>query len=310
MKKRLTVLLMALVLLFTAMPAPAYAAAISPNSKDVCYTPASDYISGDCILTSSKTMLRRACIMNGTGSWKKFTNSSIRSKATIRGLLWNSFTIDKQGMVYQVDCGLFKGKSDKARIKEIKNLLKVHPEGIVVHGIGAAYTGTHGVLAVKVKDGKIYAMDSTLNTGLNNKGILPWDQTTMPHPSKVSKYWYISGISTSTKTDPSGSTTKKSLLRVKKPHTPNRIKEGSGFGIWGEVKSDKTIKTVTVRIVDKNGNPVISITKKPNKKKFKIVKVDSKIPFGTLTKGIYTYQVIAVDTAKQLMLVNKTFEVV
>lgn len=311
MKKRLTAILLAFVLAFSLMPAPAFAASTSLKNKSVYYTPASDYISGDCILTSSKNMIRRACIMNGRGNWRKFTNSAIRGDATIWGLLWNSFKVDAEGMVYQVDSGLFSGNSSSERIKEIRDLLKVHPEGIVVHGVGAAYTGTHGVLALYVKNGEIYAADSTHNTGINNNGIESWEDTTMLKPSKVSKYWYISGISTSTKTEPSGSAaskeTKKSKLRVVSPRTPSKIRQGKSFGIWGEVRSDKIIKKVTVRILNSSGKAVITVTKNPGKKLFKIVKVDKKIKFGNLKKGLYTYQVIATDSAKTLTLVNKTF---
>ena len=311
MKKKITAILITLVLIFSMMPMPAYAAQISLKNKEVYYTPASDYISGDCILTSSKNMIRRACIMNGRGNWRKFNNSAIRGDATIWGLLWNSFKIDREGMVYQVDSGLFSGDTSAERVKEIKDLLKVHPEGIVVHGVGAAYTGTHGVLALYVKNGVVYAADSTHNTGLSNEGIESWDNTTMLKPSKVSKYWYISGISTSTKTEPSGSAAKKevkkSTLRVESPKTPSKIKQGKGFGIWGEIKSDKKIKKVTVSVLDHNGKAVIKVTKKPGKKLFRIVTVDKKIKFGKLKKGLYTYQIIATDSVKTLKVVNKTF---
>lgn len=312
MKKRLTTLLIALTLIISVMPAPVFAASTSLDSKDIYYVPASDYRSGDCILTSSRSMIRRTCIMHGRGDWTKITNKSIRSSATIWGLLWNSFKVDAEGMVYQVDCGLFKGKTDKARLKEIKELLKVHPEGIVVHGIGAAYTGTHGVLAVEVKDGVVYAADSTRNLGLNNEGIQPWDKTTMRNLSKVSKYWYISGVSTSTKTEPSnasGAKKKTSTLRVKQPRTPTNIKQGKGFGIWGEVRSDRKIKKVTVKILDHKGKVILKRVRKPNKKLFRIVKLDKKIHFGELEKGLYTYQIIATDEVKTLKLVNKTFTV-
>ena len=311
MKKRLTAIMIVLVLAFSMMPAQAFAAGTSLNNKNVYYTPASDYRSGDCILTSSKNMIRRACIMNGRGDWKTFTNSAIRGDATIWGLLWNSFRIDQEGMVYQVDSGLFTGSSSEERIKEIKDLLRVHPEGIVVHGTGAAYTGTHGVLALSVKNGVIYAADSTHNTGISNKGIQAWDDTTMLQPSKVSKYWYISGISTSTKTEPSviakKAAGKKSKLRVISPRTPAKIKKGKSFGIWGEVRSDRKIKKVTVRVLDRRGRAVINVVKNPGKKLFRIVKVDRKIKFGNLKKGMYTYQVIATDTNQTLKLVNKTF---
>lgn len=312
MKKKIIAVLAALVMIFSVIPMPV-AAKTSLKSKNVYYTPASDYISGDCILTSSRNMIRRACIMNGTGNWRKFTNSSIRGDATIWGLLWNSFKVDKEGMVYQVDCGLFNGNTNKERVQEIKELLKVHPEGIVVHGRGAAYTGTHGILALYVKKGVIYAADSTNNTGLNNAGIQSWDDTTMLEPIKVSKYWYISGISTSTKTKATGSAAKKavktSTLRAESPKTPSSIKQGKGFGIWGEIRSNKKIKKVTVSVLDHSGNAVIKITKKPGKKLFRIVTIDKKIKFGKLKRGLYTYRIVATDTVKTLTVVNKTFTV-
>lgn len=311
MKKRLTTLLIALALIISVVPAPVFAAATSLENKDIYYTPASDYRSGDCILTASKTMIRRTCIMNGIGDWRKIDNKSIRSSATIWGLLWNSFKVDREGMVYQVDCGLFEGTTNKARKKEIEDLLRVHPEGIVVHGINAAYTGTHGVLALYVKDGVVYAADSTKNMGMSNEGILAWKNTTMLDIKKVSKYWYISGISTSTKTEPSNANPNKktSTLRVEGAKTPAKIKQGKGFGIWGEVRSNKKIKKVTVRILDSKGRTVVKVVRKPNKKLFKIVKIDKKIRFGELSKGSYTYQVIATDAVKTLKLVNKQFTV-
>ena len=311
MKKRLTVLLMALALIVSVVPAPVYGAT-SLKSKSVYYTPASDYRSGDCILTSSKNMIRRACIMNGRGNWRKFTNSAIRSSATIWGLLWNTFKVDAEGMVYTIDSGLFNGDTNAERVREIEDLLRVHPEGIVVHGIGAAYTGTHGILALYVKNGTVYAADSTHNIGLSNNGIEAWDDTTMLNPSKVSKYWYISGISTSTKTEPSSAAQRKaknSTLRAVSPRAPSKIKQGKGYGIWGEVRSNKKIKKVTVRILDSKGNAVVNIIRKPNKKLFRIVKIDKRIKFGELKKGVYTYQVIATDSVKTLKLVNKTFNV-
>lgn len=310
MKKRLTTLLITLALIISLIPAPV-SAVTSLADKDIYYTPASDYRSGDCILTASKTMIRRACIMNGRGDWRKIDNKSIRSSATIWGLLWNSFKVDAEGMVYQVDCGLFNGTTNKARKKEIEDLLRAHPEGIVVHGINAAYTGTHGVLALYVKNGVVYAADSTKNMGMSNEGILAWKDTTMLDIKKVSKYWYISGISTSMKTEPSNADRNKktSTLRVKGPKTPTKIKQGKGFGIWGEVKSNKKIKKVTVRILDSKGRTVVKVVRKPNKKLFKIVKIDSKIKFGELSKGSYTYQITATDTVKTLRLVNKQFTV-
>lgn len=315
MKKRLTALFIALALIVTVMPAPVFAAETSLDDKAVYYTPASDYKSGDCILTASKMMIRRACIIKGRGDWTKITNESLRSMATIFGLLLNSFKVDTEGLVYKVECGYFSGNGDAARIKEFENLLKVHPEGIVVHGENAATSGTHGVLVVAVKNGVPYAADSTRNTGLNNKGIQKWSDTTMLNVSRVTKYWYISEISASSSTHPSGSASASaaaaptSTLKIKSVKAPSRIKKGKAFSIKGTVKSNKKIKKVTVRILDSGGNVVVKASKKPNAKSFSVKKLDNKIKFGKLKKGSYTYQVIATDSVQTLTLVNKQFNV-
>lgn len=309
MKKRIAALLVAFALVITVIPVPVFAAT-SLDDAAVYYTPASDYKSGDCILTATKMMIRRAVIMKNVGDWTKITNESVRSPATISGLLKNSFIVDAEGLVYKVDSGLFTGNGDAARINEFAMLLNAHPEGIVVHGTNAASSGTHGVLVVSVVNGVPYAADSSRNTGLYNKGIQRWEDTTMLAPGKVTKYWYISEISASTKTQASKTTkAAASTLRIKSLKAPKTIKKGKGFSIKGTVKSNKKIKKVTVRILDGNGNKVVSVTKKPKSKSYNIRKVDSKIKFGKLEKGLYSFQVIATDSVQKLVLVNKPFVV-
>ena len=104
MKKRLTVLLLLLALIVAAAPLAVFADDtdedyIDLDSREIYYTPASDYISGDCILTSTKNMIRRTSIMNGVGDWTAFSNSRLRKSATIAGLLWNTFKYDGEGLV-------------------------------------------------------------------------------------------------------------------------------------------------------------------------------------------------------------------
>lgn len=313
MKKRFTTLLIALALLVTVMPAPAFAAQSSLDDKAVYYTPASDYKSGDCILTASKIMIRRACIIKGRGDWTKISNESLRSIATIFGLLLNSFKVDVEGLVYKVDCGYFNGNGDAARVKEIEDLLRVHPEGIVVHGDNAAVSGTHGVLVVSVKNGVLYAADSSRNTGLNNKGIQKWEDTTMLNVSRVTKYWYISEINASTRTKPSSTSSAAavptSTLKIKSVKAPSRVKKGKAFTIKGTVKSNKKIKKVTVQVLDSAGTAVLKASKKPNAKSYSVKKLDSKIKFKKLKRGSYTYQVMATDSVQTLTLVNKPFNV-
>lgn len=311
MKKRTIAIMVALALVVTVMPVPAFAAGSPLDDKAIYYTPASDYKSGDCILTATKMMIRRASILRNTGDWTKITNASLRSWATIFGLLLNSFKVDTEGLVYQVDSGLFSGSSDEARIKELEELLRLHPEGIVVHGDKAASTGPHGVLVTAVKNGEVYAADPTHNTGLSNKGKQKWKNTTMLNVGRIEKYWYISAISPSSKTRPSNvsasTASEGSTLRIKSVRAPSSIKKGRSYTIKGTVKSNKKIKKVTVRVLDVNGNVKLSASKKPNSKSFSIKKLDKKIKFKKLKKGSYTYQIIAKDSVQELMLVNKQF---
>ena len=85
------------------------------------------------------------------------------------------------------------------------------------------------------------------------------------------------------------------------------IKKGKSFTIKGTVKSNKKIKKVTVRILDGYGNKIVSVTKKPNSKSYSIKKLNSRFRFGKLGRGMYTFQIIATDSAQKLELVNKPF---
>jgi len=136
--------------------APAVYAGDLLESKALYYTEESDYMDGDCILTATRMMIRRAAIMRNNTNWSQITNESLRPEATTDGLLLYSFCYDAGGTKYSVASGSFKGEGTYARISEFESLLRQHPEGIVVWGIEAASTGTHGVLVVKVENGEVY----------------------------------------------------------------------------------------------------------------------------------------------------------
>ena len=193
MKKRIITVLLTLAVLFP-YTAPAVYAGDLLESKAVYYTDESDYIDGDCILTATRMMIRRAAIMRNRTDWSRITNESLRPDATMDGLLMYSFCHEAGGISYSVASGSFTGEGKYARISEFESLLKEHPEGIVVWGIEAASTGTHGVLVVKVENGEVYAMDSSYNMGMFREGIQKWKDTTMLDPSLVTDYWYIRDI--------------------------------------------------------------------------------------------------------------------
>ena len=196
MKKRVKTVIIAALALVMLMPfvaPPAYAAGLL-ESKAVYYTEESDYIDGDCILTATRMMIRRAAIMRNKSDWAGITNASLRPEATTDGLLLYRFCYESEGVTYSVASGSFKGEGSRARIGEFEELLSDHPEGVVVWGINAASTGTHGVLVVRAENGEVYAMDSSYNMGPFKEGIQKWKDTTMLDPSLVTDYWYISEV--------------------------------------------------------------------------------------------------------------------
>ena len=213
MKRRITTVIMAILAFTLLMPfvSPAAYAADLLESKAVYYTEESDYMDGDCILTASRMMIRRAAIMRNNSDWSEITNESLRPEATTDGLLLYSFSYEAGGVTYSIASGSFKEEGSRARIGEFESLLRDHPEGIVVWGTDAASTGTHGVLVVKAENGEVYAMDSSYNMGPFKEGIQKWKDTTMLDPSLVTDYWYISEVNpdrgiTGTYTDSNGNT--------------------------------------------------------------------------------------------------------
>ncbi|MBR2389832.1 MAG: hypothetical protein IKA94_03455, partial [Mogibacterium sp.] len=196
-RKGITIILM-LVMLFslvtTSSLAASKATAIPIDDVAVCYTPQSDYKSGDCILTATKVMIRRASIMRGSTKWNSISNKTLRSSATIVGLLLHKFTFEADGLAYKVNVGFFKGNTDAARIKEFTALIKEHPEGVVVWGSNASVFGMHGVLLTGVKDGVPYVMDSWYNLGPRQYGIQKWADSSMKNPSKCTQYWIIKEV--------------------------------------------------------------------------------------------------------------------
>ena len=248
MKKRITVLMITLALIITAMPVPAAAATAPVDRKSVCYTPAADYRSGDCILSATKVMIRRAMLLRGSTKWSTISNKTIRKKATIFGLLLHRFTFETDGMSYKVRVGFFKGNTNAARIREFERLIKAHPEGVVIWGKDASVFGMHGVLLTDVKKGVPYVMDSWYNLGPRKCGIQVWDDSSMKSPILCTQYWLIKevGLAKKTKAPDKGSplaptsaksVDTKSTLTIKDQTIPSNITQGSGFGVEGVILS-------------------------------------------------------------------------
>ncbi|MBR4089338.1 MAG: hypothetical protein IKK28_00470 [Mogibacterium sp.] len=322
-RKGITIILM-LVMLFslvtTSSLAASKATAIPIDDVAVCYTPQSDYKSGDCILTATKVMIRRASIMRGSTKWNSISNKTLRSSATIVGLLLHKFTFEADGLAYKVNVGFFKGNTDAARIKEFTALIKEHPEGVVVWGSNASVFGMHGVLLTGVKDGVPYVMDSWYNLGPRQYGIQKWADSSMKNPSKCTQYWIIKevGLAKKGKAPANGKplaaasatdVNPESTLTITDKTTPTEITEGNGFGVEGVIISNYRLSNVTVQIIDSSGTAVISKTVNPGAWCYDLLNLDSSIKFGTLAPGTYTYQINATDEKKSLVLTKASFKV-
>ena len=322
-RKGITIILM-LVMLFSLVTTSSLAASkatqVSIDDVAVCYTPQSDYKSGDCILTATKVMIRRASIMRGSTQWSTISNKTLRSSATIVGLLLHKFTFEADGLAYRVNVGFFKGKTDAARVKEFEALIKEHPEGVVVWGKNASVFGMHGVLLTDVKGGTPYVMDSWYNLGPRQNGIQKWSDSSMKAPSLCTQYWLIKEIGLAKKAAApangkplvAASATNvnpESTLTITDKTIPTEITEGNGFGVEGVIISNYRLSDVTVQIIDSAGTAVISKTVNPGAWCYDLLNLDSSIKFGTLAPGSYTYQISATDEQKSLVLAKADFKV-
>jgi hypothetical protein len=321
MKKKLAAILLVLTLVLSIAPAQSiFAASTNVGDATVYHTSSNDYKSGDCILTASKFMIRRALILKGSQAWSGVTNKTLRRSATVLGQLLNSFTFEADGLAFKIDCGKFTGNGDAARVKEIEDLLKKHPEGIVVWGSHASKNGTHGVLVTESKKGELYAADSLHNTGNVSKGIQKWSDTSMKAVSKVTKYWYIKEIGLAKnapkpkagqpiKPISASSASYASTLSISDPSIPSTLKQGKGFAVRGVISSNYQIKKVVVGIYNASGKAIISKTVNPNEWSYNLSRIDSYIKFGTVPIGTFNYKITATDEKETSVLVNSVFTV-
>ena len=321
MKRKILLIVIAVAVVFSSLPVSVSAASsISINNKAVVYTPSSDYRSGDCILTSSKNMIRRAAILRGSKVWSKTTNKTLRGKATIFGLLLHNFTYSTDGLAYTVKMGMFKGKTEKERIKEFAKLIKEHPEGVVVWGKYSSIYGEHGVLLTGVKNGVPYAADSAYNVGSWNKGIMKWKDTSMYSPLRCTQYWYIKSVSLASgakapkkgqplKPTSAGKVNTASTLKISDANKPSSITVGNPYSISGVIESNYRISKVKVSIINSSGKAVIAQSATPKTWVYNLSAIDARVRFGTLATGTYTYKVTAKDEKKSATLVSGKFTV-
>lgn len=309
MKRKAAAIAVILVLAIGMMTLIAGASNYLPalDEKSMYYTP--DYKSGDCILSSAKSMIRRAAVMRESFKWDSITNTSLRGKATTSGGAFrNSFSYSNDGITYSVITQDLTGNAEN-KMRDIQALLANHPEGVIVWGRNAAKSGPHGVLVTGISDGKLYAVDSTHNTFKANEGIEEWSKTTMKSISYCTDVWFFKSITGGASTTAAvGGASTLCATGVKQPGT---LTKGKGFGVTGSIQSNYKIISVTVSIVNDKGISVISKSAKPGSCIYALGELDSKVKFGSLAAGHYTYRIIASDEKKgNAVLHSGAFEVV
>lgn len=90
---------------------------------------------------------------------------------------------------------------------------------------------------------------------------------------------------------------------------PGTMVAGKSFSIKGTVKSATNITSLTVGVFNAAGLMKIGKSVQPNAKTYDLKNLDSAIKFGNLAAGIYSYRVIAKNTAGEARLVDKKFAV-
>ena len=194
MKRRIILILLPLFFAVCLVSPASFAADRLPDLGDEFLYYTDDYVSGDCILSSAKSLLRRAAVSRGSYDWDSITNTSLRGYATYYGTSFrNSFSYANDGISYEVVNQEIYGDAAE-KTGEVADLIVRHPEGVIIWGPDAAENGPHAVLVTGYSGGELYAVDSVYNTYDFNEGIQRWDDTTMKTIDFCTNVWYLSDI--------------------------------------------------------------------------------------------------------------------
>ncbi len=127
-----------------------------------------------CTLTSSAMMVRRAAMLSGNDEWEKITEQYVRQSAWSEGvgLKWN-FT----------SAGINVAHKPLSSKTELINMLKDHPEGVVIYNTYKP----HSILVTDYTDGVFYCSDPSNGSP---SGRYPVSQASISVES-ASRCWYV-----------------------------------------------------------------------------------------------------------------------
>ena len=177
MRARILSILMTVLMMVTMLPTVAMAATFEEiNQQEVFLTQENN---GTCTLASTAMMLRRTAMLRGDQDWQSITEASCREAFWIggRGL---PYKFQYDGM--KVAHGRLPGGEANRQI--LIDMLKEHPEGIVLHAPGVP----HAVLLTDYTDGVFYCSDPAPNKPDDR---IPIDQAHGTRIENSYKYWAV-----------------------------------------------------------------------------------------------------------------------
>lgn len=259
--------LMLACLIATSISVPAVSAANSSNNTTVSSSASKTNIndksvfvkqqtSYTCTLASNVMMLRRAAILRGDSDWSKITESSCKPTLWSSGMKWN-YTYKN----FSVKMKKFTSGKVNATLKD---LLKQHPEGIVVYD----YNYLHAILVTDYTNGKFYGADPARNVAA---GRIETSKSLI-NVSKAEAYWYVDstglttcapGISSllqgvsSSETTPSLGFCNLNFY----PSFPYKTGTSQGTTLKGYTGNITTSSGITIKSVSTSKSSVVSVSK-------------------------------------------------
>lgn len=99
-------------------------------------------------------------------------------------------------------------------------------------------------------------------------------------------------------------------ITISNANYPTEIVEGNTYSVYGEVRSDNMLTSVTCSVTNSNDSVEFSKTAYPNAATFDIHSIDAYMTFSKLSAGEYTYQITASDkNNSNVVLLKKNFTV-
>lgn len=141
--------------------------------------------SGTCTLTANVMMLRRDAIIRGDENWEDITEESAASELWIQGT----------GMKWDYNYGSacvkrvsVENMEEEEKVELFINLLKKHPEGIVIHDYVSKLGYPHAILLTDYTDGTFYCAEPSSGYP---EGRIPVSQSAVDVEG-ADQYWYVS----------------------------------------------------------------------------------------------------------------------